>query len=156
MSAGWRGRDLGGGGLQAANLALAQRLKRRSRAYALLAVAPLGLHRSYLDSPRGAWAWRAAGVAVILLAILDPAAGWAGAAALLLCALAEAFWIDRRITALNKALRRAVYLGHGAAPPPGYAGRDPAAPGDRAPSFAEQERLLRELARRRSEREGPG
>jgi hypothetical protein len=156
VTPGWRGRDLGGGGLQTANLELARRLKRRSRAYALLAVAPLGLHRAYLDSPRGAWAWRAAGLAVVLLAAWAPAAGLAGAAVLIVGAVADAFWIDRRITAVNKDLRRAVYLGHGAAPPPGFAGRDADGAPNRVPSFAEQERLLRELARRNPERRDRG
>ena len=152
---GWQGRDLGGGGLQAANLALARRLKRRSRAYALLLVAPLGLHRRYLDSPGGAWAWRAAGLAVAALWWWHPAGGWAGTAALAAAALADALWIDRRVTVLNKRLRREVYLGHGAAPPAGYEGRDPDAASGRAPSFAEQERLLRELARRKDRRNPP-
>lgn len=148
MSGTWRQQDLGGGGLQAANLALARRLKRRRRAYALLALAPLGLHRAYLDSPRGAWAWRAAGLAAVLLAWQGGGAGIAGAALLLLAAGADAFWIDRRITLLNKRIRREVYLAQGAEPPPGYRGRDPE--GDlRTPSFAEQERLLREIAARK-------
>jgi hypothetical protein len=150
LSAGWQARDLGGGGLQSANLALARRLKRRGQAYALLALAPLGLHRAYLDSPRGAWAWRGAAAAALGLALWQPVAGLVAAAALLAAALADAVWIDRRVTALNKAARRAVYLGHGADPPPGYAGRDAEAAVGRAPSFAEQERMLRELARRRS------
>jgi hypothetical protein len=149
MKGGWQGRDLGGGGLQAANAALARRLKRRGLAYGLLAAAPLGLHRAYLDSPRGAWAWRAGTLVVIAAAWWNEWAGLVGASLLALAAAWDAVWIDRRITRLNKALRREAYLGHGAAPPAGYAGRDPDAGLPRAPSFAEQERLLRELARRK-------
>jgi hypothetical protein len=148
MSGGWQGRDLGGGGLQSANAALVGRLKRRPLAYALLAAAPLGLHRAYLDSPRGAWAWRIGTLAVAALAWWNASAGLAGAALLVLAAAWDAVWIDRRVTRLNKSLRREAYLGHGAAPPAGYRGRDPEAGVSRVPSFAEQERLLRELARR--------
>jgi hypothetical protein len=149
VSGGWQGRDLGGGGLQAANRILAQRLKRRPRAYALLLLAPTGLHRAYLDAPHGAWAWRAATLAVAGLWWWQPAAGWAGVAVLAAAAIADAFWIDRRVTALNKRLRREVYLGHGATPPAGFRGRDPDAAAGRVASFAEQERLLRELAKRK-------
>lgn len=155
MSGGWQGRDLGGGGLQAANLALAHRQKRRARAYACLALAPLGVHRAYLDSPRGAWAWRIAAAAAAAMAWWDPAAGWAAVGALLIALVADAIWIDRRVTALNKRLRREVYLGHGATPPQGYRGRDPEAGTGRVASFAEQERLLRELARRKRPPEPP-
>jgi hypothetical protein len=148
VSDGWQGRDLGGGGLQAANRVLAARLKRRSRAYALLGLAPLGLHRAYLESTRGAWAWRGAAVIVAALWWWQPGAGWAGLAALAAAAIADGFWIDRRVTALNKKLRRDVYLGHGATPPQGYRGREPQAGPGRVASFAEQERLLREMAKR--------
>lgn len=94
-------------------------------------------------------------------------------------ALYDLFWIDRRVVEINKQLRMAAYLGGGAAPPAGYRGRytdDDAArsgldeyvrekeqergghqpvdgraagPGKKAPSFAEQEAMLRELAKRK-------
>lgn len=148
MSGGWQEHDLGGGGLQAANAALVRRLKRRARAYALLAAAPLGLHRAYLDSPRGAWAWRIGASGVLAAAWWSEWIGLVGVVLLACAAVWDAVWIDRRVTRLNKALRREAYLGHGAAPPAGFRGRDPDARQARAPSFAEQERLLRELARR--------
>lgn len=148
MSASWRGLDLGGGGLQSANLRLAQALKRKSGAYWRLAAFPLGLHRAHLDDPRGAWAYRAATAAAVAAAFLDWRAGAAIALLLAAAALYDLYWIDRRVVALNKAIRRRIYLSQGAAPPPGYRGRElgerPAAA--RAPSFAEQERVLRALA----------
>jgi hypothetical protein len=149
LSDAWQALDLGGGGLQQANLALARRLKRRRRAYFLLAVAPLGLHRAYLEDRRGAWLWRAAAAAFTAAALLDLGAAVA-AAALLVAALAyDAWWIDRRVTAINKRIRQEVYLSQAANPPPGFAGRTFGEPGGRAPSFSEQEQLLRELAKRR-------
>lgn len=176
MNGSWKRLDLEGGGVQAANLKLAQLLKRRPRAYALLALFPLGLHRGYLDEPRGAWGYRA----LACLAAAGVAAGWGwlawpAAAALVAWALFDLHWIDRRIVALNKQLRMQVYLGQGPGAPRDFRGRytdDPleeylqtkdaerpgggaalsAAPGRRAPSFAEQERLLRELARRRADK----
>lgn len=164
MSEAWRNLDLEGGGLQAANLQLARLLKRRARAYALLAAFPLGLHRGYLDEPRGAWGYRA----LSLLAAAGFVAGWAwlgwaAAAALAGWVAFDLRWIDDRVAAVNKRLRMRVYLRQGAGPPPGFRGRytDDAPAGEpggkpagdgRAPSFAEQERLLRELARRKTEK----
>ncbi len=149
MSDAWQALDLGGGGLQQANLALARRLKRRRRAYFLLAVAPLGLHRAYLEDRRGAWLWRAAAAALVGAALLDLRAAFALAAPLVAALAYDAWWIDRRVTAINKRLRQEVYLSQAASPPPGFAGRAFPEPGGRPPSFAEQERLLRERAGRR-------
>jgi hypothetical protein len=154
----WRRRDLGGGGLQHANLELGRRLKRRGTAYALLAIAPLGLHRRYLDDRRGAWLWRLGAMAGAGAALLDPRMAL-GVGALFVGALVyDAFWIDRRVTTANKRIRREVYLAQGAAPPAGFAGRPldevPAPP--RAPSIAEQERLLRALGRARRDADADG
>lgn len=147
LSEAWKRLDLGGAGLQRANLALAGRLKRRGRAWALLGGAPFGLHRAYLDDVKGAWLWRIASVGALAAIFWDVRIA-AGAGAVLVAAVAyDAWWIDRRVTMLNKRIRREIFLA-GEAPPPGYSGRviDPPAP--RVPSFAEQERLLREMARR--------
>jgi hypothetical protein len=145
LSEGWKRLDLAGAGLQRANLELAARLKRRGRAWALLAAAPLGLHRAYLDDPKGAWGWRFATAVALGAALWD----WRLAAALvagMVVALGhDAWWIDRRVTALNKRIRRQVFLA-GEPPPPGYAGRDPNLPRRHPSSFAEQERALRAAA----------
>jgi len=160
VSEAWRGLDLGGGGLQAANIRLAQALKRRSRAYGLLAAFPLGLHRAYLDDRRGAWFYRAASVLALALIAVD----WRFAAlvALLIAAalLYDCFWIERRLVALNKAIRTRVYLSQAPGAPQGFKGQytddDAAVRAPRAPSFAEQEALLRELAKRRGTGGSPG
>jgi len=149
VSEAWRGLDLRGGGLQAANIRLAQALKRRSRAYGLLAAFPLGLHRAYLDDSRGAWAYRVATVLAVLALILD----WRLAVpigALVAAALVhDLFWIERRLVALNKAIRVKVYLSQGPGAPKHFKGQytddDEAARPPRAPSFE----LLRALARER-------
>jgi hypothetical protein len=146
LSEGWKRLDLGGAGLQRANLELAARLKRRGRALALLAAAPLGLHRAYLDDSKGAWIWRAASMLALTAALWDLRGAAALVAGMAAAAVYDAWWIDRRVTALNKRIRREVFLA-GAAPPPGYTGRDPALPTRRTPSFAEQERALRAAAR---------
>lgn len=176
MGEAWKELDLGGEGLQSANIRLAGLLKRRGRAYALLALFPLGLHRDYLDDRRMGWVFRALTGAALVSLALGPtwvAAGFATALALL--ALHDLRWIDDRVAALNKALRRKVYLSQGKGAPPGYRGRytdaglgdtlheqETERPGNlppagealqdprrRAPSFAEQEALLREIERRK-------
>ena len=153
MSEAWRGLDLGGGGLQAANIRLAQALKRRPRAYARLAAFPLGLHRAYLDDPRGAWVYRGASVIALAAFAID----WRIALPIV-CLIAGAvvhdfFWIERRIVALNKTIRVAVYLSQSPGAPHDFKGQytDEDAPvrAPRVPSFAEQEKLLRELAKDR-------
>jgi cytochrome bd-type quinol oxidase subunit 1 len=148
LSEAWKRLDLGGDGLQRTNLELAGRLKRRGRAWALLLAAPLGLHRAYLEDRTGAWLWRAASLVAVGTAFWNLRLAAGIGVAMLAAAAIDAWWIDRRVTRLNKRIRRDVFLG-GEAPPAGYTGRVIEAPGGRAPSFAEQERLLRSLARGR-------
>lgn len=176
MSRRWRTLDLEGGGLQSANLKLARLLKRRSAAYAAWLLFPVGGHAWYLRDRRRALVYLAvSAIALTAYALLPPLTALAPAAALMALALFDLYWIDKRLVQLNKALRMAVYLGQGAAAPPGFAGRytddasladylkekeqergghQPAAVGRpqgsrrRAPSFAEQEAMLREIARR--------
>lgn len=159
MSEGWRQFDLEGEGLQAVNRRIVAQRRRRGRAYGFWAFFPLGLHRDYLDAHGTAWCWRAASVAAI--AALWSGAHWeaaAIAAAMLGVAVYDLFWIDRRVTALNKALRKDAYLSKSTpGAPSGFRGRlgedSASAAGahasDRVPSFAEQERLLRDIAARR-------
>ena len=159
MSEAWRGLDLGGGGLQAANIRLAQALKRRSRAYGLLAAFPLGLHRAYLDDPRGAWGYRLAAALAVAAFIVDWRLALPVAALVAVALVHDCFWIERRIVALNKALRMKVYLSQGEGAPRDFKGHytddDPPAKSPRVASFADQERLLRELARQRDDRSDP-
>ncbi len=180
MPRAWDKLDLEGGGLQSMNQQLVQRMRRRGTAYALWLLFPLGAHRIYLQS-RGASLLYAGLSACAVVLWLTVGNRWAmlPLAAELGLALYDLLWIDRRVPALNKALRMSLYLGTGAAPPSGYRGRYPDAgaaqaqfgdylaekegeraghqpvsggeaarpPKRKAPSFAEQERLLRELAR---------
>jgi cytochrome bd-type quinol oxidase subunit 1 len=153
LSEAWKRLDLGGAGLQRTNLELAGRLKRRGRAWALLLAAPAGLHRAYLEDRVGAWLWRAASLATVITAFWDLRAAAGIGVAMLAAAAFDAWWIDRRVTRLNKRIRRDVFLS-GEAPPAGYSGRVFDEPARRPPSFAEQERVLRTLARGRSAGEG--
>lgn len=164
MSEAWKHLDLQGGGLQAANLKLARLLKRRRRAYCLLLAAPLGLHRAYLEERRGAWAYRGLSLAAIAaFAAGLPYVGWAAVSLLAGFAAYDIVWIEGRIAQLNKATRLRIYMAQTRGAPPDFRGRYPEdsagdprddpgtlpAPGSRVRSFAEQEALLRELARRR-------
>lgn len=173
MSRSWK-EHLGGGGVQQMNARLTRLLKKRRTAFLLLALFPLGVHRYYLESPRTGLAYVVATLAALALAL----AGWPLAAlsvAALLCAAAviDAFRVDARVARINKQLRLRAYLGHGAKPPPRYRGRvfpdelqdyleqkerqtpqaDASPAGDetaeRPASFAQQERMLSELARRK-------
>ena len=159
MTAKWRELDLQGGGLQAANLRLAQALRRRNVVWSLLLIFPLGAHRWYLGERRSAALFPLLSAAAAACALQ----GWMAATVSVLLALGallayDLLTLEQRIVAANKRLRMAAYLGQGAAAPPGYRGRqvtdpdtpDAAAP-RRVPTLAEQETLLREIARRRSQ-----
>ncbi|HEY5637745.1 MAG TPA: hypothetical protein VIS77_12700 [Burkholderiales bacterium] len=159
MSDAWKRIDLEGGGLQAANRALHARLKRRDRAWLAWLGFPLGLHRAYLDDRRGTWAWRVATLGVLGLAWFEPHAALGAAGVLLAIALVELALIERRVIARNKALRIEAWLRPAPGAPAGFrghyteaAGEDAAAPGSRAPSFAEQERMLAAIAREKKRR----
>jgi hypothetical protein len=172
MSKAWTKLDLEGGGLQSANLRLAALLRKRGTAYALLALFPLGLHRAYLHDRRSAWLFRAASLLCVAAYLLDrPVIGGVLLAALAAAALYDLFRIGDQVARLNKQLRMQVYLGQATGAPPGFKGRysddaldeyleikdqehaggEPQAvqtrhQPSRVPSFAEQEKLLRELA----------
>ena len=172
MSKAWTKLDLGGGGLQSANLRLAALLRKRATAYALLALFPLGMHRHYLHDRRGAWLYRGGSLLTIAAYLLgEPAISIALLTALAACALYDLFRIDDTVARINKQLRMQVYLSQTSGAPQGFKGhysddtlddylkikdREHAgpvpqpAPGrhqtSRVPSFAEQEKLLRELA----------
>ena len=176
MAKAWKKWDLGGGGLQSANLALMRRRKRRVFAYLLWPLFPTGAHAWYLAAPARGGAFLASGI----VALLSFATGHAliGAlviAAAFLYAVHDLFWIDRRIIELDKLLRLAISLRPGTGAPPTFRGRyadndldayldvkaseraghpaSPTAPEPptsgtrRPPSFAEQEAALRQHAR---------
>lgn len=156
MSRAWRKLDLAGGGLQEANRELARRLRRRAAAYFLWLLFPLGAHRFYLAEPLGGFAYVAASVALAAFLAL----GWGMASiavsvATVSLALFDLWWIDRRLTRLNKRLRMQAYLRPGPGAPPGFKGRltDRADERVSAPSsFSEQERLLTEIERAKRDR----
>ena len=173
MKRAWENLDLEGGGLQSANRRLVRRLKRRNIAYFLWFLFPLGGHRVSLDDLPRALGYTGLTTAAIILylslgnwLLLVPvaiAAAWA---------LYDLVWIDRRVTRINKQIRVAEYLRSDNRPPAGFRGRytddagmaaaateEPPHDGSpagaattphgrkRIPSFAEQERILRELAK---------
>ncbi|MFN7085792.1 MAG: hypothetical protein ACK4N4_04085 [Burkholderiales bacterium] len=119
----WTKSDLGGGGLQSANLKLAALLKKHRTAYALLALFPLGAHRGYLRDRRGAWLYRAVSLLCLAAYLLgESAVSLALFAALAGGAVYDLFHVDRWVTRLNKQLRMQVYLGQTAGAPPGFEG----------------------------------
>ena len=188
MNEAWKNLDLEGEGLQSLSLRLSQQLKQRKKAYRLLVPFPLGLHRAYLDDPRGAWAYRLAFVLAVTAWMLHRP--YIGLAVILLMtgfAVSDIRWIEDRIAKLNKAMRMAAWKNRPATVPTGFRGRytddspeesgqteatstlddwirlketergghvqpgrDPAYNSrTRAPSIAQQEALLRELAKKK-------
>lgn len=157
MNPKWQKLDLEGGGLQAMNLRLARTLRRRGTAWVLLMLFPLGAHRWYLHETGGAITY--------LLLTLAAAAGWLAGwpwlllslPLLLLLLVIDIAGLDSRIAAFNKRLRMAAYLSPGAGAPADFRGRIPAEAGRqtpaRVPGLAEQEKLLRALAKKST---GPG
>lgn len=117
MGKAWKKLDLAGGGLQQANLRLARALRKRPVAYALLLLFPAGAHRWYLKEPFGALAY----LALSALAWIC----WPFGVAALGFAVFDAWWIDRRVTSLNKRLRMQAFLGDVPPAPAGYSGRFP-------------------------------
>ena len=152
MSEAWKRLDLGGEGLQQANLRLAAALRRPRTAYLLWLAFPLGAHRAYLRERRGAWAYRLASLAALALLVFDWRAAAIAGASIVVAALYDLHWIGGRVTALNKQLRIDAYLRPVAGAPPGFRGRftDDGEQPSRPPSFAEQESLLAEIERRKT------
>lgn len=172
MGKAWTKLDLEGGGLQSANLRLAALLRKRGTAYALLALFPSGLHRDYLRDRRGAWLYRAGSLFCIAAFLFSqPAVSGVLFALLAAAALRDLFGTERLVAQFNKQLRMQIYINQTEGAPQGFKGRysddaldeylqikdqeraggEPhAAPAhgrpSRVPSFAEQEKLLRELA----------
>lgn len=180
MAKAWKVLNLEGGGLQAANLILARQLKKARWAYFLWLFFPLGAHCFYLEAPRRAVLYWVLTLLPLAVSYFTSAiVGLALAAPLLALALYDLRWIDRRRVDLNKQIRMRVYLRQSGGPPAGFRGRynddadlggylqekerergghQPASmrsPGNakRAPSFAEQEAMLRELQKQKK-REG--
>ncbi len=175
MTHAWEKLDLEGSGLQNANRRLIKRMKKRVTAYLLWFLFPVGAHRIYLEDkiPALAYAGLSALAAVLYLSHAGRFA-WVPAVIAIGWALYDLVWIDRRITRLNKQIRMAEYLRPGAGAPSGFPGhytddaglgeyigekerergghvhapQSASRPGKRAPSFAEQERMLRELTRK--------
>jgi hypothetical protein len=177
MSDAWKELDLAGGGLQRANIRLAALLRKRSVARALLVLFPLGLHRSYLHDRRGAWLYRSVTLLGVVALLLGQ--GWLAGLALAAgaaFAVRDLVRMEDAVARVNKKLRMDVYLSQAPGAPPGFRGRYTDGPqaerdefrggepgeareartGERAPSFAEQEKRLRlrEPARAREEGEG--
>lgn len=126
MGKAWQKLNLEGGGLQAVNALLAQKMRSRPRAYIAWILFPLGLHRFYLLEPRGGAAFPILSLAVAVTAWLAPAWWWLlPLAALLGLAIHDLFWIEGRVVRLNKELRMQLFLRKGKAsrPPRDYRGR---------------------------------
>lgn len=120
----WKQLDLEGEGLQSLNLRYSRNMRRPQRAYALMLLFPLGLHRWYLKTPLGALVYP------VLCVLIAGLWRWEGGltplapALALLCFLAwDLFWIQKRCIALNKGLRMRQFMRPAAKPPAGYRGR---------------------------------
>lgn len=181
MGRAWQKFDLEGGGLQTANLLLARALKKRHLAYILWVLSPLGVHAAYLRAPARAAVYLLLTLLALAARVWLPSPWfWIPIAAEGLLALFDLHWIDRRLVTLNKEIRMAIYMRQTEGAPRGFKGHytdeggladytrlkeqeragHPSKSGEpdsasrrRSPSFAQQEALLRELAKKKSERE---
>lgn len=179
MNKAWKQIDLDGGGLQSVNLTLSRVMRKRSVAYAWWLLFPIGAHRIYLLDRLGALALSAlSAFALAVLVVFGIPAAAIVAGIIVIWALVDLIWIDRRVTAQNKALRMQLYLREDTSPPSDYRGRfdpddaeaslaeytrmkelergghrpfgkEPTEPVSHVPSLHQQEALLRELSRRR-------
>ena len=182
MSEAWKNKnfDLQGQGLQSANARLVTLLKKRSTAYGLLFLFPSGMHRAYLNDKTGAWVYRIIALLIIALYLFNfKSAAALLFVGLTAVALYDIRWLDDHIVKFNKALRMQVYMRQSPGAPKGYSGRyndnalddyvkakeleraghtpieiaQQAEGVRRAPSFAEQEAMLRELAKSRGKKQ---
>jgi TM2 domain-containing membrane protein YozV len=122
MAKQWQGMDLKGGGLQSVQLAYKARQRTLPRAYTAWVLFLLGAHRFYLHEPRGGSAYLTASLVALVVHL---AAGWPWLWALpAVAAIADLFWIPRRVVARNKQIRMEA-MASSASPgaPAGYAGR---------------------------------
>ncbi len=152
----WKKHDLGGGGLQQANLRLARALRRRGVAYLLLLLFPAGAHRFYLRQPLGGALFIGlTGGVLLALHAGNPDIAWTLFGIQLGFALFDLVRMERRLTGLNKALRMKAYLRAAPGAPRDFRGHYTDGPDEaraavgRTASFAEQERQLAELARKK-------
>ncbi len=104
----WQQMDLQGGGLQGLNLSLKKALRKRGFAYALWLLFPLGLHRLYLREPWGAMAYVLLTLGTWLL--WQSPWAWVPPALMMALALFDLYWIDQRVTALNKRIRMEAFF----------------------------------------------
>ena len=157
MSDTWKEHDLGGGGLQQPIQHLARSLRRRRTAYLLLLLFPIGAHRFYLKQPLGgALLLGLTGGTLLALNAGHHDAAWPLFGIQFAVALFDLFRMEARLTRLNKALRIQATLRATPGAPTGFRGHytdepdaERASETGRALSFAEQERLLAELERKK-------
>lgn len=131
VSDAWKKLDLGGGGLQSANLRIAARLRKRGIALALHLLFPLGIHRDYLLDRRGAWLFRAALLAALAFwysGHVKIAAITAGA--ILAAGVYDLCTFERRCAAANKQIRKEIFFSQTSGAPADYKGRRFDAPSD--------------------------
>lgn len=99
-------------------------LRRRSLAFSLLVLFPLGLHRFYLRDVGGGVAYLLASATVTGALLLGQL--WLAAVIGIVevgIMVADIVLMERRIVSVNKAIRMSVYLGQAAMPAAGYRGR---------------------------------
>jgi hypothetical protein len=123
MSEEWKKMDLGNGGLQSVNLELTRKQKSRAKAAVLWAFFPLGLHRLYLNSSTGMIGYWILTALATTLTSASPSVSMLAWAGLVIYALYDLYWIDRRVTHINKQLRLQAFLQSDQKPPADYRGR---------------------------------
>jgi TM2 domain-containing membrane protein YozV len=126
MSEGWKRLPVQGGGLQTVNARFMHRRRRLVVVYFLVLLAPLGVHRLYLNKPLGILGyWSLTAAFFWSLWQENNAVAWL-AAGLLLAAVAFDLWrAPLWLNEYNKKLRQALFLRQdaAAAPPKNYQGR---------------------------------
>lgn len=169
----WEKFDLDGGGLQSVNLRYRKLQKSATTARLWWLLFPLGAHRFYLKAISALLYPLLSTMTVILLIAGSPM--WLTTALIVVgLAIYDFTKLEHRTSQYNKALRIALFLSKENAPPADYQGRyvsdegiddylaikdqeragvQPVAQnekpttGKRLPSFAEQEQLLKDIAR---------
>lgn len=154
----WQKHDLEGSGLQSINLAYLAARKDIKKAYMLAALFPLGMHQFYLGNHKKGWLYVFLTVLLLACATVSTFISAVLGFAEVILMIVDVKRMENVVSAYNKELKMNLALQQQHKTPENYRGRYPEdseseqTSEQKILSFAEQEALLKELARKKKEK----